>query len=261
MTTPQTIEVTWQFGRSLRRFVAIAVLWPFAVATSTACFFPLGTTFPPGASDDWSPLDNALVFASSMAISGPVAVIAVFAVGGKRRWVLDVVGAIMLLVAVFTAVVYTCLWLNPWLARSRMGTWEFIRLRSTMLDLSAATVRYNVPLGTIVGLILGTIVGLLAIIARRRPRVAIGLIAVLLLAGAAEPVQRLAFGLVLMCGYTVRWLIVSPGMTDPFVPAAGVSAGAIAGALIAAVALWQRRNRQSLEETMYRAPRPRSSDR
>jgi hypothetical protein len=114
-----------------------------------------------------------------------------------------------------------------------------------MLQWSASIVRYEIPLGAVVGLLLGTLAGALALLARRRPRLAMGLILGLLFAGASEPVQGLAFGLVIFCGQVVRWCIVSPGMTSPFVPASGVTLGAITGALIAIVAIWRQRTRTS----------------
>ena len=66
-----------------------------------------------------------------------------------------------------------------------------------------------------------------------------GLVVGLLFGCALEPIQRFAFGIVLFWGQLVRWRIESPGMTDPFVPASGAIAGAIAGALIALVVLWR----------------------
>jgi hypothetical protein len=182
-----------------------------------------------------------------MAVGGTVAVIVCLGIGGKRRWACEVVCAVAVLVVVLTAVVYTCLWLYPWLVRSQMGGGDFVNLQYTMSYLSQDTVRHTVPLGSAVGALLGTIAGLLVVIARRWPRVAIGLIAALLLAGAMGPVQRSAFDLVVLCGYIVRWFIDSPGMTDHFVPALGATAGAIAGTIIAAVALWLGRKRPSLE--------------
>ena len=57
--------------------------------------------------------------------------------------------------------------------------------------------------------------------------------------------QRVAFGLVLFWGQVVRWLIWSPGMTYEFVPASGATFGAIAGAIVAVVALRRERTRPS----------------
>ncbi len=113
-----------------------------------------------------------------------------------------------------------------------------------MLQWSASIVRYEIPLGAVVGLLLGLFAGALARLARR-PRVAMGLVLGLLFAGASEPVQRLAFGLVVFCGQVVRCCIESPGMTDQFVPASGATLGAIAGALVAIVAIWRQRARTS----------------
>jgi hypothetical protein len=110
---------------------------------------------------------------------------------------------------------------------------------------SAATVRYEFPLGAVVGLLAGAIAGLVVVLARRRPSIAMGLVIGLLFAAAMEPVQRLAFGLVLTWGQIVRSIIWSPGMTDPYMPAFGATVGAIIGTIIAAVAVRRERTRTS----------------
>jgi hypothetical protein len=129
-----------------------------------------------------------------------------------------------------------------------MGHWEFVRLRETMLHWGASIVRYDIPLGAVVGLVLGVVGGRLAVLTRRHPRIAMGLMLGLLFAGASEPVQRLAFDLVLFGGYFVRWWIWSPGMTVPYVPASGATLGAITGAIIAVVAMRRERTRPSSED-------------
>jgi hypothetical protein len=175
----------------------------------------------------------------------------VFAIGGKTKWVFVVGFAVTLTVALLTAVAYTCLWLDPLIARSRMSQWQFLWLRHTMLDWSAEIVRHEVPLGAVVGLLLGALAGRLALLARRQPRIALGLMLGLVFASASEPVQRLGFGLVLFWGHLVRWLIWDPGMTDEFVPASGATFGAIAGAIVALIALRWERTRPSSEDISF----------
>jgi peptidoglycan/LPS O-acetylase OafA/YrhL len=77
----------------------------------------------------------------------------------------------------------------------------------------------------------------LAILAQKHPSFAMGMTLGLLLAGAIEPVQQFAFGLVLYWGQVVQYFIASPGITDPNLPASGATMGAIAGAIIAAIAM------------------------
>jgi len=180
-----------------------------------------------------------------MAIAGAVATALALAAGGKRKWALDVVLAAVAAAALLIAAAYTCLWLCPWLARSRMGHWELLRLRQTLLLWAAAIVRHELPLGAGVGLLLGAVAGRLTVLARRQPRIAIVLLLGLIVAGASEPVQRLAFGLVLIWGQIVRSCIESPGLTDSFVPASGATCGAIAGAIIAAIAMRRPRAQPS----------------
>jgi MFS family permease len=245
MTASQQIAGCLRLFRHIGRSAAVALVWLLVVGLGTACFFPPGASFPLRASEDWAAFHNALVFGSSAAVASAVAAALAFAIGGKTKWTYEVVFAVTLTVALLTAVACTCLWLAPWLARSRMGYWEFVRLRDTLLRWSASIVRSEIPLGGVVGLLLGVLAGRLAVLARRHPRIAMGLMLGLLFAGASEPVQRVAFGLVLFWGHVVRWLIWSPGMTYEFVPASGATFGAIAGAIIAVVALWRERTRPS----------------
>ena len=109
-----------------------------------------------------------------------------------------------------------------------------------MFHWSASIVRYEIPLGTVVGLLLGTLAGALALLARRRPRVAMGLILGLLFAARQNPCSDSPSA---SSSFVARScaVIVSPGMTYPFVPASGVTLGAITGALIAIVAMWWQR--------------------
>lgn len=221
--------------------IAVALAWLFVVAVGTACFFPPGTSFPPGNESDWASLNNALVFGSSTAIAAAFAGSVAFAVAGKLRMAAGVIFAVSLTVSLIAIVACTSLWLDPSLARSRIGHWELERLRQIALHLSAAIVRYEFPLGVVVGVVVGAFAGLLASLSQRSPRIAIGLTLGLLLASTSEPVQRFAFGLVLFCGQAIRFLIESPGLTDPYVPASGATTGAITGAILAAVAM--RRDR------------------
>ena len=247
MTTPERIEGLMGLIRVVARHVAIVLAWIVVVAIATACFFPPWSSFPPWVYDDWNSFDNALVFGSSAAIAGAVATAVSLAIGGKKKWALDFVFAVTFAVALLVAGAYACLWVDPSLVRSRMGHWEFLRLRDTLTRWFLFVVRYDIPLCAVVGLLPGAIAGLLVVLAGQRPRIAIGLIIGLLLAAAAEPVQRLTFELVQFWGMGVRWAIWSPGMTDPYVPAAGATLGAIAGSLIAAVAMSRERTRPSAD--------------
>jgi hypothetical protein len=254
MTAPPRVSGRLRLLRPLGRSAAVATVWLVAVAIGAVCFFPPGASFPPGAPDDWAAFDRALVFGSSTAIASAVTVAVAFVVVGKMKWARSVISAVTVAIALLTAAAYTCLWLAPWLLRSSMGYGELVRLRNTMPRWSAAMVRYQIPLGALVGLLLGSFSGVLAILARRRPRLAMGLFLGLISAGSSEPVQEFTFDLVLSWGQVVRSRIWSPGMTDTFVPALGVTLGAIAGAIVAAVAMRWERSRPSSERIA--SPRP-----
>jgi MFS family permease len=248
MTAPQPIAGHLRFIRLASRSAAVLLVSVLVVGIGTACFFPPGGSFPPRTSEDWDAFNNAIVFASSTAIAGAVATAFALAIAGKRKWALEVTIAVSLPVALLGVVVYTCFWRYPWLARSRMGQWEFVRLQNTSLRWFATMVRYQVPHGAVVGLVLGAVAGSLAILARRQPRIAMGMTLGLLFAIMLEPVQRVVFEIVVFWGYFVRWWIESPGMTVPFVPASGATFGAIAGAIIAVVVLWRTRTCPTSED-------------
>jgi hypothetical protein len=245
MTTPEQTERRLPVFLLVVRSAAIAVTWLVIVVIATACFFPPWSSFPPWVSNDWDSFQNALAFGSSVATAGAVATALALGIGGKTMWAVEFVIAVASVVALLIAVGCTCLWFDPSIARNFMGHWELERLRATMGGWSEAVVRYEVPLSAVVGLMPGAIAGLVAVLARRRPRIAMALIIALLVAAAAEPVRQLAFGLVLFWGHVVRWNIWSPGMTDPHVPASGATLGAIVGAILAAAAMRLERTRPS----------------
>src|SRR5262249_49777295 len=147
---------------------------------------------------DWAALNNALVFGSSAAFAGAVTVAAAFFVAGKSSWARSVIVAVTLATALLAALIWTCFWFDPWLIRSHMGTWEFVRLRHTMTDWLMSIVRYDIPLAAGVGLLVGPLSGRLAVFARRRPRVAIGLVLGLLFAGTLAPVHTRLFDLIVL---------------------------------------------------------------
>ena len=133
-----------------------------------------------------------------------------------------------------------------------MGYGEFVRLRNTMPRWSAAIVRYQIPLGAVVGLLLGSLSGLLAVLARRRPRFAMGLFLGLIFAGASDPVQEIyLWPRPVSAARSCASSIWSPGMTDTFVPASGVTLARSAGAIVAAVAMRWERTRPSSEQGSF----------
>jgi MFS family permease len=242
MSTQKQIADRLRFFKLVGRSATVAMAWLVVVGIGTACFFPPGTSFSSGAAGDGAALNYAVVFGSSMAIAGAAASAFAFAVGGKTRWAFELIFAVTLAVVFLTAVAYTCFWHAPWLARSQMDYWKFQRLRDIMLRWAEVIVRYEIALGVVVGLAFGALAGLLAILARRRPRIAMGVLLGMLAAGAWSPIHRFAFGLILSWGELVRWYIESPGMTDPLVPAAGAALGALAGAIIATFCMRWKRN-------------------
>jgi hypothetical protein len=229
--------------RLVVRLAASSLLWLFAAGMAGACLFAQGPVSLSGADDEWAALCSGVLFASSLVIAGAAALVAGLAVADQRRWALEALGALLVTIAVLGVLVYVCLWLDPWLVRSQMSGNQFVRLRDVTFYLSVDVVRYAVPFASVVGLLVGMTAGLLAVNARRRPRAVMALVAVLVLASIAVPVQRSAFDLVILWGYVVRRCIDSPGMSHPFVSALGAIAGAIAGSTIAVVMRWHQQKR------------------
>jgi hypothetical protein len=94
-----------------------------------------------------------------------------------------------------------------------------------------------------VGSVVGAIAGLMIPLARRWPRPATTIALVLLFACAWDPVRQFLFGLVIIFGHLIRWgwsigAHLNPwAMTDDQIWSTAAVFGAIAGALVAGLAL------------------------
>lgn len=218
---------------TLARLALLGLGWILAVGGLTIGFVP------PGVVDDWVSLDHALVFGASMLIGSLVSIATTFSLAGsaapaRRATVAGLLGIALLILTTFVV-----LWLDPRFIRGKMGYWEFVRVRSTMLLWGASTLRHELPEAALVGLLIGVLAGGLVRLARRRPRTVTAIVVCLIIAGATDQIRRRALQLVIWWGILVRWLIDSPGLADPYIPAAGASIGGFAGAILAAVLLWR----------------------
>jgi hypothetical protein len=235
--------------RFIIRLAAISLLWLVAAGIAAACLLPQGGISDLRTDEDWAALRSGVVFASSLAIAGAVALFTCLTVVGQRRRALEAICGLALTVAVLSGGVYTFLWIDPWLVRSHMGGHQFVRLQQTTFYLAQDIAKYELPLASVVGLVVGTTAGLVALSLRRWPRVAITLLATALVAGKAASLHESALDLVIGCGHIVRRLLDSPGMTDAFVPAWGAVSGAILGAVLAIILMWPQWKRTRVEPT------------
>src|SRR4051794_29210361 len=107
----------------LRPFVMVGV-WLAMVALTTACFSaPRGAEAQPT-------MDDVVGFGCSMAIAGAAAAIAVFVIGGRTRWGVELALSVLLLGTIASLLLLYALWFNPTFARSRMDLWSFLRLQN-----------------------------------------------------------------------------------------------------------------------------------
>jgi hypothetical protein len=223
--------------RFLARLLAILSIWSVVVGLGTGLFFaPRGS--------EAQPTDHDLIgFGCSMAIASVVAAMVAVGMVGKRRWAVEIALAVALLIVVSVPIAYVLLWVDPWTLRNRMDAWSFLRLRRDVPRWGEAIVTFHAPMAAGVASIVGAIAARMIRLARRRPRPATTITLVLLFACAWEPVQQLIFGLVIIFGHIIRrgWYIgarLDPWpMTDEQIWATAALFGAIAGALVAGLAL------------------------
>jgi hypothetical protein len=217
--------------RYLARLLAIVAVWSVVVGLGMGIFFaPRGTEAQPAYYD-------LIGFGCALALAGAAAAIVAVGLAGRWRWSVEIALAVMLMAVAGAALAYLALWVNPWTVRSRMDAWSFLRLRRDLPRWAEAIVLFHAPMGAGVGGVVGAIAGLLILLARRWPRWATGIALGLLFACAFDPVQQLIFRAVISWGWIVRALHVAWAMTDDEIWATAAVFGAIAGALVAGLAL------------------------
>jgi hypothetical protein len=103
--------------------VALGATWLALVALATGCFFaPRGAEAQPTT-------DDVIGFGFSMAIAAAAAAIAAFAIGGWRRWAIQLSLSVLLVGTVTASLLLYFLWLDPTFARQQMDLWSFQRLQ------------------------------------------------------------------------------------------------------------------------------------
>jgi hypothetical protein len=211
--------------------VAIAASWLALVALATGAFFaPRGAEAQPT-------LDDVVGFGVSMAIAGTAAAIAAFGIGGRRRWAIQVALTVLLVGAIVALLLLYFLWLDPTFARQRMDFGSFDRLRSSASHWAEQLPGYHGPLGAAVGVALGTIAGLLIRLGRKRPRLATGAALAILFALASGPGRQTVIDLMTWSGRVLRSLFVPWSISDDQISITAIIFGAVAGSVIAALAM------------------------
>lgn len=216
--------------------VAIAAAWLGLVALATAVFFiPRGAEAQPT-------LNDVVGFGCSMAIAGAAAAIAAFGIGGRKRWAVQLGLSVLLVGAIAALLLVYFLWLDPMFARMRMDLSSFQWLQHLAPGWAEQLAGYHGPLGAAVGIALGTTAGLLIRLGRRRPRLAISVALAMLFAFASEPGRQFALNLVTWTGRLLRCLLVPWSISDDQISITGMIFGAIAGAVVADLAMYATRH-------------------
>ncbi len=218
--------------------VAIAAIWLTLVALATGLFFvPRGAEAQPT-------LDDVVGFGISMAIAGTAAAIAAFGIGGRRRWAIQLVLSVLLVGASASLLLLYFFWLDPTFARQRMDFWTFDRLQRSASHWAKQLPGYHGPLGAAVGIALGAVAGLLIRLGRKRPRLATGAALAILFALASGPGRQTVIDLVTWSSWRLRYLFVPWSISDDQISITAMIFGAVAGSVIAGLAMSATRHRR-----------------
>lgn len=219
------------------RPLVIATSWVALVALVSGCFFaPRETEVQPT-------LDDVVGFGCSVAIAGAAAAIVAFGVGGRMRWAVELLLAVAALCSITLLFLAYFLWFDPPLARRQMDLWSFQRLQNSSRHWAEQLVGYHGPLGAIVGVVLGTVAGLLTVLGRYRPRLATCTALVILFTFASDTGRQIAFDLVAWLCQILRHLFVPWNISDDQISITGIIFGAVAGASIANLVMYATRIR------------------
>ena len=181
-------------------------------------------------------------FGCSTAIAGAAAAIAAFGIGGRKRWAVQLALSVLLVGAIAAMLLVYLLWLDPTFARMRMDPWSLQRLQHVAPLWGEQLAGYHGPLGAAVGIALGTTAGLLIRFGRRRPRLATGVALAILFVFASGTGRQFALDLVRWTGRLLRYLLIPWSISDDQISITGMIFGAIAGAVVADLAMYVTRH-------------------
>jgi hypothetical protein len=214
--------------------VAVGATWLALVTLATGCFFaPRGAEAQPTT-------DDVIGFGFSMAIAA--AAIAAFAIGGWRRWAIQLSLSVLLLGTVTASLLLYFLWLDPTFARQQMDLWSFQRLQDVAPRWAEQLAGYHGPLGAAVGIAVGAVAGLLMRSGRQRPRLATGTALAILFLFASDLGRQFAVDLVTWLGWRLRYHVVPGSISDDQISITGMIFGAIAAAVVAGLAMYATRS-------------------
>jgi hypothetical protein len=214
---------------------AIAASWLALVAVGSGFFFaPRGAEVQPS-------IDDVVGFGCSMAIASAAAATASFGVGGRRRWAVELTISVAILSSLVVLLLVYFLWIDPTLARRWMNLWAFRGLQHRACRWAEQLAGYHGPLGATLGIVFGTVAGLLTRLGRHRPRLATGTALGLLFGFASGAGRQFALGLMTWLSWRLRYHVVPWSISDDQISITGMILGAIAGAVVAGLAMYATR--------------------
>ena len=216
--------------------VAVGATWLALVTLATGCFFaPRGAEAQPT-------MDDVIGFGFSMAIAAAAAAIAAFAIGGWRKWAIQLALSVLLVGTVTASLLLYFLWLDPTFARQQMDLWSFQRLQHVAPRRAEQLAGYHGPLRAAVGIAVGAVAGLLMRFGRQRPRLATGTALAILFLFASDLGRQFAVDLVTWLGWRLRYLFVRGNISDDHISITGMIFGALGGAVVAGLAMYATRS-------------------
>jgi hypothetical protein len=216
--------------RSLARQLAMVTIWLTATGFFGMAFFRSGGRR--------ARVEEAVIFAVAFAGAAAVSAVITLAMGGKRHWAVVAALPMAIVLATPVGIASVLSGLAP-----AVG-WKLRRLSYFPLgggEVSTVILgiaRQTIPTGAILGVVIGTLAGLLTLLASRRPRLVGWLVGGLLLSCVIGSVHIDAFGRVIdfvlrMRLEGVNRLVVSWTIAIELAATMGATAGALVGAVVA----------------------------
>jgi hypothetical protein len=170
--------------RRLGRPLGAAAAWLMATAVGTACL----------AAGGQSQGGEEVGFAASFAFAVAMSVVVALAIGGRWRLAAEFGLAIVTTIAALAGFVCLLVWATPTTFRRSMGMSvnDLLVIRRELPRFAVEVTRQTAPIGAILGAAIGSVTGLLARLARSRPKLATLLGGGLLLSFASGAVPGLA---------------------------------------------------------------------
>jgi hypothetical protein len=219
--------------------LAIAASWLGLAALGTGCFFaPRGAEVQPT-------MDDVVGFGCSIAIAGAAAAVTAFAIGGRKRWALQLAFSVLLLGASAVLLLLYFLWFDTTFVRQRMDLWSFQRLQHIAASWAQQLAGYHGPLAAAAGAAFGAVAGLLIKIGRHRPRLATGTGLAFLFLFASDFGRQFSVDVVTWLGWRLRYLFFPWSISSDDISITAMIFGAITGAAVAGLAMYATRSRQT----------------